>query len=287
MPKDKNIGLIIGCNYNGTNHKLNGCINDTKLLKNTIPRKMGISSKNLYIMTDYSKDNMYPTRDNIISELNNIITRINNEHINEFWFSFSGHGSYITDRNNDERDGRDECIIPLRYKKGIISDDDLLKIFSKISYPNCKVICLFDCCHSGTIMDLEYNYKRLYHKSIWRRAWVKVRYSWILSRKKTKPYWKWHVSKDSVKNTLKCQVVCISGCFDNSTSADVYWNKKKEWGGALTNGFISLVNDDLNNLSCLDICDGLNKYMKKIGQSQKPVISSNYPINKNTKLLNV
>jgi hypothetical protein len=54
------------------------------------------------------------------------------------FFSYSGHGSQVVDKNGDETDSRDEVILPLDFN--VITDDELntiiqtyLKVF--INYP--------------------------------------------------------------------------------------------------------------------------------------------------------
>ena len=41
-------------------------------------------------------------------------------------------------------------------KSGMIRDDDLYDIIVKPLPKGCHLVCLFDCCHSGTVLDLPY-----------------------------------------------------------------------------------------------------------------------------------
>ena len=75
--------------------------------------------------------------------------------------SFSGHGSQVYDRNRDEKDGKDECILPSDFKRiGVITDDRFQQLLNMF-WEGTKVVCIlvFDCCHSGTIRDLTYKYE--------------------------------------------------------------------------------------------------------------------------------
>ena len=61
-------------------------------------------------------------------------------------------------KNGDEDDSKDECLVPLDYRKsGMISDDFLNRVFSLIN-KNTRVIAIIDACHSETMLDLPYRY---------------------------------------------------------------------------------------------------------------------------------
>lgn len=63
-----------------------------------------------------------------------------------FFISFSGHGSRVNDRNNDEDDGFDEtwCL----YDR-MITDDDLFERW-KMFRPGVRILAIADSCHSGS-----------------------------------------------------------------------------------------------------------------------------------------
>ena len=64
---------------------------------------------------------------------------------------FIGHGTQIRDKNGDEQDGKDECLV---FKDALVIDDDISDIVTKNKL--CKRLTLMaDCCHSGTIFDIE------------------------------------------------------------------------------------------------------------------------------------
>jgi Caspase domain len=56
-------------------------------------------------------------------------------------------------------DGYDETLVPLDYATaGQIHDDDLLKHLICKMPSGVTMTCLFDCCHSGTVLDLPYTF---------------------------------------------------------------------------------------------------------------------------------
>lgn len=66
-------------------------------------------------------------------------------------FYYSGHGTTTPDRNGDEKDGRDENFV---FAGGCLSDDEMIELING----NCQcdhLSLIADCCHSGTIFDLD------------------------------------------------------------------------------------------------------------------------------------
>ncbi|KAG8691264.1 cytochrome c oxidase subunit 1 [Ceratobasidium sp. 394] len=65
----------------------------------------------------------------------------------------------VKDKNGDEKDGYDEGIIPCDWSTqcnvDIIIDDDLRKFLVEPLPKGANLTALFDCCHSGTILDMD------------------------------------------------------------------------------------------------------------------------------------
>ena len=144
--------LVIGINYIGTPVELKGCINDANNIVTYLTTKCGYLPTNIKVLTDNG-----PLKPNCLN-IDVAITRLVNCAIyngaTELFLSYSGHGTYVRDLNGDEKDGRDECIVPLDYKRrGFIKDDRLNLLIRKMPV-RCKMYCLFDSCFSGTVLDL-------------------------------------------------------------------------------------------------------------------------------------
>ena len=249
------IALLIGINYFGTTSELNGCINDVNTMNNYLRQKL--SFRNIIKLTDDSiNQKLQPTKNNILNKLNEIVNNIKQNNINEFFIFYSGHGSYTTDLNGDERDGRDEVLIPVDYMNGnIITDDDINDILKKIP-EKCKVFGLFDCCNSGTIMDLKYLFKANKKNII-----------------------------ENKLNTLsnKKNIIMISGCKDDQTSADFFDKNRGQYGGALTTAFIYGCNKLKNkNIRFSHLLYIMRSYLKRGRFTQIPQISSNKKLNNNS-----
>lgn len=57
-------------------------------------------------------------------------------------------------------DGYDEALVPSNYQQaGLIRDDDLYTALVGPMARGVTVTSLFDCCHSGTVLDLPYHFK--------------------------------------------------------------------------------------------------------------------------------
>lgn len=197
--------LIMGINYNNTINQLNGCIEDSNSILNFLQKKQYGSIKHLTDDTDIK-----PTRENIINELTNLLK--NSVEGDLIFIYYSGHGSYILDRTQDELDNKDEVIVPLDFN--IISDDELKSIINSNMKPNTSIIAIFDCCNSGTALDLKYQYlERLNYDNI----------------------------TENLKNEeTPGNVIFISGCRDEQVSIELNINNKIQ--GAMTWSFLNVVN---------------------------------------------
>lgn len=123
---------------------------------------------------------------NVLEALKELVT----SHKKNLFFHYSGHGTQSKDTDGDEIDGYDEVL----YSKGdtLITDDQINEMLTK--FPKDKVVILvFDCCHSGSIADLPYILSLFPNKYI----------------------------EEKVKKPVAARVLCISGCKDFQTSADI------------------------------------------------------------------
>jgi hypothetical protein len=152
---EQKYAILVGLNYENTPYQLEGCIIDVQDMKNMLNTRYGFALNCILMMTD--KTVIKPTKDNILRVFKRIIdiAKIRNHVITELVFVYSGHGSYILDKNNDETDNQDETIISLDLKR--IADDEINASF-KLFTPNVKITTIFDSCFSGTMMDCKLSY---------------------------------------------------------------------------------------------------------------------------------
>jgi hypothetical protein len=112
----------------------------------------------MVILTDDQKNPAaQPTRANILRAMQWLV---NGAQANDNLFiHYSGHGGQTEDLDGDEEDGMDETIYPVDFKQaGMIVDDEMHWIMVKPLSPGCRLTAIFDCCHSGSVLDLPYEY---------------------------------------------------------------------------------------------------------------------------------
>jgi metacaspase-1 len=137
---------------------LSGCHNDALNMLEYIKDVHGFDDSNITILLDDGKHES-PTKENIINAYKKLVEQ--SEPGDAIFTHYSGHGAQIHDDDfNEEPDGYDETLVPVDYNSaGMIRDDDLYNILIKPLPENVHLFCLFDCCHSGTVLDLPYIFK--------------------------------------------------------------------------------------------------------------------------------
>lgn len=66
-------------------------------------------------------------------------------------WTYSGHGTWVPDKDGDEADQKDECIVPVDYRQaGFITDDLIYRILSNHRRRGVQLLSVFDSCYSGS-----------------------------------------------------------------------------------------------------------------------------------------
>jgi hypothetical protein len=114
----------------------------------------------MVILTDDQKNPAaQPTRANILRAMQWLVTGAQPN--DNLFIHYSGHGGQTEDLDGDEEDGMDETIYPVDFKQaGMIVDDEMHWIMVRPLPPGCRLTAIFDCCHSGSVLDLPYEYVR-------------------------------------------------------------------------------------------------------------------------------
>ena len=249
--------VITSINYPNTGAELYGCINDGIHMIEFIKGKLRYPSENIRFLNDKSStpEQNRPTKQNIIDALNQAVNKVNKTtEPTEIWIAYSGHGTQIRDKDGDEvSDIHDEVIVPSDYKQsGFIADDILFDILNKIKNAKCKVMAIFDCCNSGTMLDLKHKYiSGSTHKV------------------------------ENKNDHLKCKVYMISGCKDFQTSSDYFDHESNKYGGALTNGFLREVRPR-NSIRFIPLINRIRRNLKKNRFTQVPQLTTNTRVDGNT-----
>jgi hypothetical protein len=246
--------ILFGLNYKHCKSgQLNGCINDVN--------NMAVYIKNeLKIPIDIYTDDVNLKETSGIGITNKLFELACNSYRYNYDFvyiHYSGHGSYVTDYSKDESDGKDEALVPSDYEtKGFLVDDYLQTIFRQFN-PRTKIFCVFDCCHSGTLIDTKYRWES-----------------------------ENNVKLENIRCQIKAKVITISGCLDDQTSADAYnLLKDGKYTGALTTAILSVFKEKpycKNNI--FELLGNVRMKLKNGNFSQIPIVCSTYNLTKDTRI---
>eukprot|EP01053_Blabericola_migrator_P008262 Blabericola_migrator_1__8261@NODE_4283_length_1241_cov_9_788756_g2645_i0_p1_GENE_NODE_4283_length_1241_cov_9_788756_g2645_i0NODE_4283_length_1241_cov_9_788756_g2645_i0_p1_ORF_typecomplete_len293_score26_86Peptidase_C14/PF00656_22/1_9e48Raptor_N/PF14538_6/0_0013Raptor_N/PF14538_6/1_5e03Peptidase_C13/PF01650_18/0_043CHAT/PF12770_7/0_079_NODE_4283_length_1241_cov_9_788756_g2645_i01651043 len=202
--------LLIGICYIGTENQLEGPGEDIGRIKNLLTRVYGFPSHptSMLELTDaprpeQGKDShiYLPTRENMLRGFQWLTQ--NAQPGDVLYLHYSGHGIQTpTEDTQYELDGLDECILPLDYEAaGMLRDDDLNEHLVQRIPHGVRLVCLMDCCHSGSGLDLP----------------------WTLDPTSGTRKWKFV----NTKYPARGDITMIAGCRADQTSADVVLQKSE------------------------------------------------------------
>lgn len=261
----KQRALIVGINYVGTSYQLKGCINDANNVKALLEGK-GFTSIELLLEKD-------ATTAGILAALKRLTADV--EPGDVLVFHYSGHGSQIYSKLEEDMLDEIICPIDLDWEKNVITDNELKEIFTAV--PNgVNITVILDCCHSGTGLDQEETATVSTKDLIGPDAKkVKVTKKSIKHRYLAPPsevlekiannhmeLRDWSTSRD-----INATALLIAGCHPTETSADATIGGKAQ--GAATAALIATVKAS-PEATYQEIFDGMTKYMITNGFSQRP-----------------
>lgn len=243
----KGRALLFGLNYAGTASELHGCVNDVinigQYLSKIVPAKT---------CTDYAST----TAASMVQSMYELALQSHSESLDFVWIHYSGHGSYMADTSGDEKDGRDECLVPSDYATaGLIPDDFLERLFRHFN-PKTRVVFVLDACHSGTMCD--------------------VKYSWDSATS---------CKVENVLCAVAAKVMTLSGCMDDETSADAFnVLGDGKYSGALTACLLKILGDKAGGPAAradvFVLLARLTAELKARGFPQRPKLCSTYNLAK-------
>lgn len=237
--------LLIGINYIGTNYALRGCHNDVDNIKLLLVSK-GMENDNITVLKE-------PKRLDILRAFVQFV--MSAEEGESLYFHYSGHGMQLasTAQNQTDSDGHDELIIAADLKP--IKDNEINRYLLGCLPKAVNLFTVFDCCHSGTMLDLPYTINVSDGDS------------------------NFQIKKENNSKRLEEEgkIIGLSGSLDIQVSIDAYI--KNSYQGALTYCFIETINEqnyfgpDMDHLQLLE---KINKKLKEYGfANQQPILSTN------------
>jgi hypothetical protein len=130
--------LCVGNNYPGSSAELHGCVNDVL----DWGELLGRNGYDVDVMVEAHKTD-------VLDHLRGLVGKAG--FADRIVFQYSGHGTWVPDRDGDEADGRDEALVMAGLSRAdLITDDELQQVFAPLKYGTGALI-LSDSCHSGTV----------------------------------------------------------------------------------------------------------------------------------------
>jgi hypothetical protein len=244
---------------------LNGCVNDAKDMAALCKNLLGFKASEVTVLSDAQA-----TKAAIMARLKAAVDDAKAGKLSYIVFSWSSHGTQMTDSSGDEPDGMDEAFVPhdIAEKNSdwdpahIITDDEFHDLFQQL--PESVLLEVYlDTCHSGTgLRGAEFSM----HAP--RVKYVAPPGGQGVVRQKA-------VSGFALARGAEAPAthqILWSGCKADQTSADAYFDGR--YNGAFTYYFAKAMTDTKNQQSRAVVMQQMRAAMK--GKfSQVPQLESN------------
>lgn len=137
---------------------MNGCINDVRdITKCLVNAGKFLPGEIVKATDDTTAGYLSCTAEGMRSALTNLAARTVAEDLDMVYVHYSGHGTQVPDHSGDEADRLDEAICPSNFETAGLITDDWLAQWSLSCNPRTRLVVVFDCCHSGSALDLARN----------------------------------------------------------------------------------------------------------------------------------
>lgn len=110
----------------------------------------------MVVLADDRSGLFYPTGANILAAMDWLVS----EPGTQCFLHYSGHGGQVKDPDGDRESGLDDTVVPVDYQKNGQLDSDTLHrhLVSKL-HATSTLFVVFDCCHSGSAIELPFVYR--------------------------------------------------------------------------------------------------------------------------------
>jgi len=279
--------LLVGINEYGGDNKLYGCVNDVLISRDILRIKHGVLEQDIRMLVDARA-----TKDAIMERLEWLISQ--SKTTKQLFFHYSGHGAQVPNTNyadDAELDSLDEVMCPFDFSwvtNTWISDDDINNLLKKKD-KSCRLVMIFDCCHSGTVYRTAMNASDQLYKAKAKAISMPLD---MLSRIprfdvteaveiKNEGDRFWGFDNASTKATEKLPIkqksalftpntIVLSACNDYQTAADA--NFKTRYQGAFSYCLQKFMYKN-PEFSVREVEESTVRYMKSFGFSQNPEFS--------------
>jgi metacaspase-1 len=150
--------LLIGINYHGQQASLQGCESDVEnMTAFLISRGFSTHPRDMVIMTERRGPGPYfPTGHNILAAMDWLVS----EPGCSLFLHYSGHGGQVPDPTGERSSGYEDTIVPSDYQRFGQIDSGMLhrRLVTNLA-PYSSLFVVFDCCHSGSALELPWVYR--------------------------------------------------------------------------------------------------------------------------------
>ncbi|KAF2716690.1 peptidase C14 [Polychaeton citri CBS 116435] len=153
--------LLVGINYVGTQHELQGCHQDVSNMRKYLSA-MGYPEdrhSQVVLRDDQYTDprgQFWPNGHNMIAAMQWLVS----EPGTTCFLHYSGHGGQVPDDGGNRASGFDDTIVPFDFERnGQIPSGYLHRTLVTRLPPSSTLFIIFDCCHSGSAVELPYIYR--------------------------------------------------------------------------------------------------------------------------------
>ncbi|KXT04433.1 hypothetical protein AC578_3598 [Pseudocercospora eumusae] len=153
--------LLIGINYVGSDNELQGCHQDVDNMREFLTAMGYPSDRNSQVilrddqLTDPDGP-MWPNGHNMLAAMHWLVQDPGTVN----FLLYSGHGGQVEDTGGYRTSGFDDTIVPYDFEtNGQIPSGVLHNTLVTCLPPDSTLFVIFDCCHSGSAIELPYVYR--------------------------------------------------------------------------------------------------------------------------------
>ncbi|KAH9827818.1 Caspase domain [Teratosphaeria destructans] len=150
--------LLIGINYVGSQHALQGCHQDVHNMREFLQYEgYPNDQRSQVVMRDDqytdSRGPFFPNGHNILAAMHWLVSEPNTQ----CFLHYSGHGGQI---RSQSRTGFSDTLVPYDFEtNGQIPSNILHRTLVSNLHPTSTLFVILDCCHSGSAIELPYVYR--------------------------------------------------------------------------------------------------------------------------------
>ena len=185
---------------------------------------------------------------------------------------YSGHGTYVPDKNGDEVSGNDSCWCPHDIMTaGPITDDTIYSILRK-KPTGSRIVVFSDSCFSGTVLrafgDPGAGKPRFMPPSVFLKNNKSFSVTDLVGGIQLRDFQDNVIDDATISKDVGGTLLLMSGCQDNQTSADAYFSGR--YNGAFTYFMLKALREMPEGASYKQWFKKIREYLPSYEYSQAP-----------------